>query len=127
MDRVLTRGLLGYAIGVATFAILQFVLTISANYIARTPPELERVLPWLNVMAYLFYVVAGFLAATLVRRRQIINGAVVGALAATIAMLLFHVSGGNVLGVAAVLINGVVLGGIGGACTLALRREKNAL
>ena len=127
MSAVLTRGLRGYAIGLATFGVLQFALSQLANYIARTSSELEHVLPWLNVTAYLFYVVAGFLAAALIRRRKMVNGAAVGALAAAIAILLFHVSGANALGVVALLINGVVLGGIGGACALALERDKNAL
>ena len=113
-----------YVISVGLFAVLHFSLTIVSNYVAQSVTGVQSYIPWLNVLAYALYVIAGFVAAAIAKRRGIINGVIAGVLAAMTAILLFGVAGGDWFGVMVMTVNGGVLGGIGGAFFLVLSRKK---
>ena len=127
MIKKLPREIPSYVMAVATFAALHFALTVLANHLATRPSDFASFSPWLDVAAYLFYVIAGLVAGALIKRRQIISGAIVGALAAVTAVVLFGVSSNNAFGIVTLLANGVVLGAVGGTCALVLGRKKSAL
>lgn len=61
------------------------------------------------------------------KRRTIANGLIAGILAAATAILIFGVSWGDSFGISATVINGGVLGGIGGACAMFLARKKEGI
>ena len=111
-------------ISVVAFAILFFVLTTASNSAATTAKDLEGFLPWLNATAYLLYVIAGFVAGIVAKRRRIASGLIAGILAAATAILIFGVAWGDSFGIVATVVNGAVLGTIGGACAMFLTRRK---
>ncbi len=113
-----------FVISVVVFAILFFALTTASNSAATTAEDLEGLLPWLNATAYLLYVITGFIAGIVAKRRTIVNGLIAGVLAAATAILIFGVTRGDSFGIVATVVNGGILGGIGGACAMFLTRRK---
>ena len=111
-------------ISVVVFTVLFFVLTIASNSAATAEADLERYIPWINVTAYLLYVIAGFVAGIVAMRRAIVSGLIAGILAAATAILIFGVAWGDSFGIVATVANAGVLGGIGGACAMFLARRK---
>jgi hypothetical protein len=115
-----------FAISVVVFGILFFALTTASNSAAITAEDLKGLLPWLNATAHLLYVVAGFVAGIVARRHTIVNGLIAGVLAAATAILIFGVTRGDSFGIVATVVNGGILGGIGGACAMFLTRRKES-
>jgi sugar phosphate permease len=115
-----------YAIAIASFVVLHLALTALTDAVARTASGIEAWMPWLNAAAYILYAVAGFLAGALTNRHHAINGLVTGFLCAAIAALLFSVGPGAGLGIAILLLNGAIIGGVGGACSLLIPDKKPA-
>lgn len=107
-----------YAIALASFVILHLGLTALTDAVASTAAGIEAWMPWLNAAAYILYAVAGFVAGALTNRHHAVNGLVTGLLCAAIAALLFSVGPGLDLGIAILLLNGAIIGGVGGACSL---------
>ena len=106
-----------YVISVVVFAILLFVHTIVSNNVVNSVPDVATVVPWINATTYFLYALAGLVSGLIAKRRVMVNGAVAGILAAIVAMLIFGVAG-DPFGSMAAIVNGGVLGGIGGACIL---------
>ncbi len=104
--------------------MLFFALTVVSNRIVTTVADVELLMPWINATVYFLYVIAGIVVAVVAKRRVIANGVIAGILAATTAILIFGVAGGELFGISVTVINGGVLGGIGGACTVIFTRKK---
>ena len=117
------------ALAVIVFMLLHFSLTVGMNYFSNKNPENFMVwLQWLNLVAYLLYVLSGFIAGALSRKKQIIVGLVAG-LVSALAAILFGVGGGSLYGALLTLTPGLVLGSVGGSLSLLLfkSRVKNGL
>jgi len=115
-----------YAIAIALFVILHLVLTALTGAVARTAAGIEAWMPYLNAIAYLLYAVAGFVAGALTNRHHALNGLATGLLAALLALLLFRARPGPGIGTAVLLLNGAIIGGVGGACSLLIPDKKPA-
>jgi len=84
-------------------------------------------MPWINATVYFLYVIAGFAAGMVAKRRMIANGFIAGVLAAVTAILVFGVTRGDAFGITVTVITGSVLGGIGGASSMLLARHKERI
>jgi MFS family permease len=115
-----------YAIAIASFVILHLALTALTDAVAATAAGIDAWMPYLNAAAYVLYAVAGFIAGALTNRHHAINGLVTGFLCATAAALLFSVGPCPDLGTAILLLNGAIIGGVGGACSLLIPDKKPA-
>jgi sugar phosphate permease len=113
-----------YAIAIASFVILHLALTALTDAVATTAAGIEAWMPYLNAAAYVLYAVAGFVAGALTNRHHAINGLITGLLCATIAALLFSVGPGPDFGITILLLNGAIIGGVGGACSLLIPDGK---
>jgi sugar phosphate permease len=115
-----------YAIAIALFVVLHFLLTALGNSVAASGPWGETWMPYLNVLAYVLYMVAGFVAGAVAKRYQVFNGMVTGVLAGAIAVFLFSVGPSFNFGTVVLLLNGAIFGGVGGACSMLLRQKDAA-
>ena len=115
---VIPTELRAYVISVVVFVILFFALTVVSNNVVKSVTDVDTFVPWINVTAYFLYVMAGLVSGLIAKRRVIANGVVAGILAAIMAIMIFGVAGGDLFGIVISIVNGGVLGGIGGACTL---------
>ena len=106
--------------------VLHLALTALTDAVARTAAGIDAWMPWLNAAAYVLYAVAGFVAGALTNRHHAINGLVTGFLCAALAALLFSVGPGPDFGIAILLLNGAIIGGVGGACSLLIPDKKPA-
>jgi MFS-type transporter involved in bile tolerance (Atg22 family) len=70
-------------------------------------------LPWLNGVAHLLYIIAGFLAAAFAGSRHILAGMAAGVSSAVIAIVVFGV-GSGFEGFVVTLLSGLALGGFAG-------------
>lgn len=84
-------------------------------------------MPWINATAYFLYVISGFAAGMVAKRRLVTNGLIAGVLAAATAIVVFGVTQGDAFGIAATAITGGVLGGIGGAFSMLLVQQKEKI
>ncbi len=110
------------------FMLLHFSLTIGMNYFSNKNPESFIVWwQWLNLVAYLLYILSGFIAATLSKKHHIIVGLITGLVSSLSAILLGV--GGSLYGVLITIAFGLILGSIGGGLSLLLfkSRVKNGL
>ena len=115
------------SIAVILFICLHYLLTLISNYLANNLSDFPVYLPWLNLTAYLLYLLIGFVASVLSKEQFIFVGLIAGLISALSAVLLFSV-GGSIYGVFVTLVSGLVLGGIGGGLSLIIKRKlKNAL
>lgn len=89
--------------------------------------DVEKFLPWVNATAHFLYVIAGFVAGIIAKRRMIANGLIAGVLAAVTAILVFGVTWDDAFGIAATVITSGILGGIGGAFSMLLARQKERI
>ena len=126
MSKAQTPELRAYAIAIALFVILHFLLTALANSVAATEAAVETWMPYLNVLAYILYMVAGFVVGGLTKRYHVPNGMVTGFLAGAIAVLLFDVGPSFNFGTVVLLLNGAIFGGLGGTCSMLLRQKDAA-
>jgi sugar phosphate permease len=115
-----------YAIAIALFVILHLALTKLTDAAAMTAAGIDAWMPYLNAIAYLLYAAAGFVAGALTNRHHALNGLVTGFLAAAVAVLLFGAGPGADFGTAILLLNGAIIGGVGGACSLLIPDTKPA-
>lgn len=115
-----------YSIAITVFVILHLALTALTDSVATTAAGIQAWMPYLNAAAYLLYAVAGFVAGALTNRHHALNGLVTGFLCAAVAVLLFGVGPGPDLGTAILLLNGAIIGGVGGACSLLIPDKKAA-
>lgn len=115
-----------YATATALFVILHLALTALTDSVATTAAGIEAWMPWLNAAAYILYAVAGFVAGALTNRHHAINGLIAGFLCAAVAALLFSVGPGPDFGITILLLNGAIIGGVGGACSLLIPDRKPA-
>ena len=113
-----------YIYALAVFAILQLALTALANSAAETAAGARTWIPVINVAAILLYILTGFIAGALARRRNVFNGFVAGLLAAAVSMFLFGNGYGFTVGTIVLCLTGAVVAGIGGACSLILSQPK---
>jgi len=115
-------------ISVAIFLVLHFALTAGSNYFARTADNFSTWLLWINITAYFLYVLVGFVAGALSKRHFLLVGAITGICSAAAAILIFGVAGNDIFGILAMVVNGAVFGGIGGAISLyVIRKSLNVL
>jgi ACR3 family arsenite efflux pump ArsB len=121
-DRTLKLRAIVYAL--VTFAILHVLLLLAARAIAGNPERIATVVPLLNVAAYLIYLVAGFIAGVFARAAPILHGVAAGFFASLIAIVFFGATESNLPAVAILIANGIIFGGIGGACSLLCAREE---
>jgi sugar phosphate permease len=126
MSKTQVPELRAYAIALVLFVILHFLLTALGNSVVASGPWGETWMPYLNVLAYTLYMVAGFVAGALTRRYHVLNGMVTGFLAGAIAVLLFGVGPSFNFGTVVLLLNGAIFGGVGGACSMLLRQKDEA-
>ncbi len=113
-----------YIYALAAFSILQFALTTLAMSVAETAAGARTWIPLLNVIAILLYILTGFLAGSLARRRNVLNGLVVGFLAAAISVSFFGTGQGITVGTFLLCLTGAIVSGIGGACSLFLHQAQ---
>ena len=113
-----------YVISVVVFAILLFAHTIVSNNVVNSVTDVDTFVPWINATTYFLYMIAGLVSSLIAKRRVIFNGAIAGILAAIVAIVIFGVAG-DPFGTMAAIVNGGVLGGIGGACTLIWNGPKS--
>ena len=113
-----------YVISVVVFAILLFAHTIVSDNVVNSVTDVDTFIPWINATTYFLYVLAGLVSSLIAKRRVIFNGAIAGILAAIVAIVIFGVAG-DPFGTMAAIVNGGVLGGIGGAGTLILTGPKS--
>jgi len=115
-----------YAIAISLFVILHLALTALTDSVATTAAGIRAWMPFLNAAAYILYAVAGFVAGALTNRHHALNGLVTGLFCAVVAVLLFGVGPGPYLGTAILLLNGAIIGGVGGGCSLLIPDKKAA-
>jgi hypothetical protein len=114
-------------IAVIVFMCLHYSLTLGSNYLANSSVNFPTLLPWLNLIAYILYVLSGFVASVLSKHKFVIVSLLAGFISAASAILIFGV-GGEVFGVFVTLASGLVLGGVGGGLSFLLNRKAtNAL
>jgi sugar phosphate permease len=113
-----------YTYALAAFSILQFALTTLANSVAETAAGARTWIPLLNAIAILLYILTGFLAGALAKRRNVLNGLVVGFLAAAISVSFFGTGQGFTVGTILLCLTGAIVAGIGGACSLFLHQAQ---
>lgn len=106
------------------FAILHVLLLVAARSIAGDPERIETMVPILNVAAYLIYLIAGFIAGAMAKAAAILHGVTAGFFASLIAIVFFGATEANLPAVAILIANGIIFGGIGGACSLPFAREE---
>jgi sugar phosphate permease len=111
-------------IALAVFVVLHVLLLAAARAIASTPERIATIVPILNAAAYLIYLVAGFVAGAFARSAPILHGITAGIFASLIAIFFFGATEATAAAVAILIANGVIFGGIGGACSLLLAGEK---
>ena len=117
------------ALAVVIFMLLHFSLTVGVNYFSTNNPESFMVsLQWLILLAYLLYVLSGFIAATLSKKQHLIVGLAAGLISSLSAVLL-GVGSGETYGVLITITFGLIFGTIGGGLSLLLfkLRAKNGL
>lgn len=107
-----------YTIALALFVILHLALTTLTDSVAKSAEGMQAWMPYLNALAYILYAVAGFVSGALTNRHHAINGLVTGLLAAAVAAFLFGVGLDFGIGTGVLLLNGAIIGGVGGACSL---------
>lgn len=107
----------------AVFTILHVLLLVAARNLLTTPDRVATVVPILNAAAYLIYLVAGLIAGGSAKNAPVLHGVATGFLAAIIAIVFFGSTEGDLFAVAVLIANGLIFGGIGGACSLLFAKE----
>lgn len=102
------------SISVLLFSVLFFCLSELVEYLESNVSDFMVILPWVNVVVYLLYMIAGLFASAYSGRNYILVGLSTGLFSAMAAYLIFGV-GVGIEGFVATLVLGVLLGGIGGA------------
>ena len=115
-----TRLVVAQGVAVLLFGIAHFVLTVMANRLVQSSPS-QLPLELFNVVAYALYAAAGCVAALIGGVRPIVYGAVAGVLCAIVAIVAFGVSR-DALGAPALIA--MVLGAVGGFCSVVTRRKS---
>lgn len=106
-------------VGLIVFVVLYSGVTVLGNALASKSFDFNWVIPWLNLVAYLAWAIAGYIAAYFAKTSGIVNGAVTG-FGASVLVGLFYAFLGRDAGAGFAedwyiwLVNGVVLGGLGG-------------
>lgn len=119
-----TPKLRAIAIALVVFAILHVLLLLAVRESAGTPERIASVEPILNVAAYLIYMVAGFVAGAIAKAAPILHGVATGLFGAVIAAIFFAATERDLYVVAVLIANGIVLAGIGGACSLLIAKKE---
>ena len=119
----MTLKLRAIVIALVVFTILHVLLLLAVRTFIRTPEDASTTLPILNAAAYLIYVVAGLVAGMNGRNAPILHSVAAGLFASMIAIVFFGSTKGNTVGVAVLVANGIIFGGMGGACSLLFVRE----
>ena len=116
-------------IALAVFAILHVLLMVAVRAFASTPERLAVAMPLLNVLAYVIYLIVGFIAALLRKSSPIMHGVFTGLVAAVIAVVFFSTTQRDFSGVVILLLNGVIFGGMGARvrCCLAARSSLRSV
>jgi hypothetical protein len=117
-----TRLAVAQGVAVLLFGVAHFGLTVMANSLAHGSPG-ESPLGLLNAASYALFGASGCVAALIGGVRPIVFGALAGVLCALVAVAVFGASR-DPFGVAALLATGLVLGAIGGCCSLPMRRKR---
>ena len=107
-----------YVIALAVFFVLHFALTAIANSVAAVPARVDTWIPILNVVGHALFAPAGYIAAALSERRQILNGLIVGDLASTVVVLINELISALGVGSIVIVAIGTIVGGVGGALSL---------
>ncbi len=115
---------LAISVALIIFICFHYFLTVGINYLANNSVSFPELLPWLNLIAYLLYILSGFVASILSDKKLILIGLVSGFLSATSAILIFSVANGELLGILITLCTGLVLGGVGGSILFFFRRKS---
>ena len=111
-------------IALAAFTIFHILLLVAARMVVGMPERVVTVATLLNVLAYVLYLATGFLAGLVARTAGVAHGVVSGFFAAAIAISFFQSEQRELLAAAVVALNGMILGGIGGAVSLLFARES---
>jgi hypothetical protein len=118
-----TLKLRAIVIALVVFTILHVLLLVAARTLLTTPDRVATIVPILNAAAYLIYLVAGLIAGGTAKNAPVLHGVAAGFSAAIIAIIFFGSTQGDLLAVAVLIANGVIFGGIGGACSLLFARD----
>ncbi len=113
--------ILVFAVPVILFVVLHFVITILANGITNNPGERARDISKINYLAYLSYIVVGYVSGIFSNNRHLLNGVIVGGLSAFVAIYVFGV---GVLGDNQVQLVLVVMGSVLGALGAVLSKLR---
>lgn len=115
------RVLIAIVAGVLMFSVFFFGLGELAESLERNASNFMGILPWLNGVVFLLYLIAGLFAAVCSGRNYILVGLSTGLLSAMVAGLFFG-AGVGMEGLVSTILLGLVLGCIGGAfCKLVMR------
>ena len=110
-------------VALVVFTILHMLLLVAARNLLTTPDRVAMVVPILNAAAYLIYLVTGLIAGGGAKNAPVLHGVAAGFFAAIIAIIFFGSTKGDLLAVAVLIANGLIFGGIGGACSLLFAKE----
>ncbi|BAU49497.1 hypothetical protein SVA_2949 [Sulfurifustis variabilis] len=129
MGAIHPRGIL---LGLAVFAVLYIGGTFLANVTVRLVADPHSALRWLNPLAFLTWVLSGYVCAMIAKSRGAVNGAVFGALSIAVVAVAQSIFGGNQSFYSTLvedyyywIILGVILGGFGGLLGDVYRKFKN--
>lgn len=115
-----TLKLRAIVIALVTFAVLHVVLLAATRALVTSPDRATTFVPLLNVAGFLLYVAVGFIAGGIARNAGVAHGIVAGLFASLVAILFFAAAEQSLMQMAVLAVNGLLFGGIGGACSMLL-------
>ena len=113
-----TLQLRAIVIALVAFAVLHVVLLAATRALVTSPERATTFVPLLNVAGFLLYIATGFTAGAVARHANVAHGIVAGLFASLIAILFFASAEQSPMQMAVVAINGLLFGGMGGACSM---------
>lgn len=106
--------------GLSAFAVLYFGITYLSNTNVRDIESLQSTLPWLNLGAFLAWVISGYITGAFAKSKGFINGALFGVFSIAVVSLVQFIFGGaagfknSFNGFYYWIVVGMLLGGLGG-------------
>lgn len=111
-----------YVICIIFFVFSRYILQIITNYIFKDPQPSVEVLYLVNIIFYVLLFLCGCLAGYLINKRTILHSLLVTAIAIMFTIPLMGINLSNYTGLIYLLILGTVIGGVGGATALLVRK-----
>lgn len=111
-----------YVICIIFFAFTRYILQIITNSIFKDPQPSVEVLYLVNIIFYVLLFLCGFLAGYLINKRTILHALLATAIAIMFTIPLMGIKLSNYTGLIYLLILGTVIGGVGGATALLVKK-----